>query len=145
VSTVVSLRRREFSTYDVSSRVRLTKTPEAYLAVRAERRELTYEALLAAGRTSWTVGERVRVYRTATGGGGVATDTEDGLRAQEETDPRDYDIEHYVRVLREQFANRLSRALTPDAFMAVIADPDRPSLFQSSLDGAAPVLTRFAR
>ena len=143
VSTIGALRRRELSTYDVSSRVRLTKTPERYLAVRNERRELPYEALLASGRTSWTVGERVRVYRTANGGGGLAADSEDGVRAVDRMDPRDYDIDHYVRVLREQFADRLSRALTPEAFAAIVADPDQPSLFESSLEGTAPVLTRF--
>jgi hypothetical protein len=146
--------------------VRLTKTPERYLAVRGERRELPYEALLACGRTSWTVGERVRVYRTANGTGGLAAESEDGGpattdpvssttagvflatdhtdrtdRKQSVSDRRDYDVDHYVRVLREQFADRLSRAVTPEAFTAIVADPDQPSLFESSLEGAAPVLT----
>ncbi len=143
VSTIAALRRREISTFDVSSRVRLTKTPERYLAVRSERRELPYEALLANGRTAWSVGERIRVYRTASGTGGLAVDSEDDARPGEDADPRDYDVEHYVRVLREHFADRLARALTPEAFLAVVADPDRPSLFASSLDGAAPVLTRL--
>ncbi len=141
VSTIAALRRRETSTFDVSSRVRLTKTPERYLAVRAERRELPYEALLANGRTAWTLGERVRVYRTAAGTGGLAVDSEDGAHCQ--ADPRDYDIDHYVRVLREHFADRLCRALTPEAFLAVVADPDQPSLFAASLEDAAPVLTRL--
>ena len=85
------------------------------LAVRDERRELTYEALLATGRTTWTIGERVRVYRTSTGSGGVVADSEDGARTPEDADPRDYDVEHYVRVLREIFAERLSRALEAGA------------------------------
>ena len=138
VSTIAALRRREISTFDVSSRVRLTKTPERYLAVRSERRELPYEALLANGRTAWSVGERIRVYRTASGTGGLAVDSEDDARPGEAADPRDYDVEHYVRVLRDHFADRLARALTPEAFLAVVADPDRPSLFASSLDGACP-------
>ena len=51
--------------YDVSSRVRLTKTPARVPRERATtRRELPYEAMLASGRTTWSVGERVRVYRT---------------------------------------------------------------------------------
>jgi DNA polymerase elongation subunit (family B) len=143
IATITALRRRETPTYDVSSRVRLTKRPEQYLAVRGERRELPYEALLACGRTTWTVGERVRVYRTANGAGGLAEDSEDGVRSREGADPRDYDVEHYVRILREQFAGRLARALTPEAFAAVIADPDRPTLFGVSLESAAPMLTRI--
>jgi DNA polymerase elongation subunit (family B) len=53
------LRRRELPTRDVSPRVRLTKTPAAYLAVRESRRELPYEAMLASGRASWSVNDRV--------------------------------------------------------------------------------------
>ena len=56
-------------------------------------------------------------------------------------DPRDYDADHYIRILREQFASRLARALTPDDFAAVFADPDQLSLFVRSLDTARPVLT----
>ena len=142
VATVGALRRRELATYDVSSRVRLTKTPEAYLAVRGERRELPYEALLANGRTSWTIGDRIRVYRTAAGSGGLVTDAEDGTRDAGARDPRDYDVEHYVAVLRENFAERLSRALTPEDFAAVVADPEQPSLFETTLAASTTVLTR---
>ncbi|MEP7000361.1 MAG: DNA polymerase domain-containing protein, partial [bacterium] len=63
LDTLTALRRRELPTHDVSSRVRLTKTPTQYLEVRDTRRELSYEALLASGRTTWSVGDRVRVYR----------------------------------------------------------------------------------
>ena len=41
------------------------------------RRELPYEAMLASGRTTWSVGERVRVYRTQGGEGGVVADADD--------------------------------------------------------------------
>ena len=141
VATVAALRRRQLATYDVSSRVRLTKTPERYLALRDERRELPYEALLSAGRTAWTPGERVRVYRTASGTGGLVGDVEDGVRDGTARDPRDYDVEHYVRVLRDNFAERLSRALAPEDFAAVVADPQQPSLFEPSLAAATTVLT----
>nr|MBA2543953.1 ribonuclease H-like domain-containing protein [Deltaproteobacteria bacterium] len=50
LAAVSALRRRELPTHDVSSRVRLTKTPAEYLATRESRRELAYEAMLAAGR-----------------------------------------------------------------------------------------------
>ena len=141
--TVSSVRRRDVPTYDVSSRVRLTKSPARYLAARDRRRELTYEALLTAGRTTWTVGERVRVYRTAAGGAGLVSEGEDGARTDATRDPRDYDVEHYVRVLRDNFAERLSRALRPEHFAAVVTDPEQPSLFDAELDSAAPVLTRL--
>src|SRR5204862_1739426 len=71
LATVLALRRRALPTRDVSSRVRLTRTPEEYLALRESRRELTYEALLASGRTAWSLGDRVRVYRTEGGYGGL--------------------------------------------------------------------------
>ncbi|HLY18319.1 MAG TPA: ribonuclease H-like domain-containing protein, partial [Bryobacteraceae bacterium] len=46
LSALNRLRRRELPTRDVSSRVRLTKTPAGYFAVRESRRELPYEAML---------------------------------------------------------------------------------------------------
>ena len=128
----------------MSSRVRLTKTPERYLAIRGERRELTYEALLESGRTSWTVGERVRVYKTAAGYGGVVSEAEDGARLAGAPDSRDYDVDHYVAVLRDNFAERLSRALRPEHFAAIVSDPEQPSLFDESLADEAPILTRHA-
>jgi DNA polymerase I len=140
VETVTALRRRELPTHDVSSRVRLTKSPEAYLESRDGRRELTYEAMLASGRTSWSVGDRVRVYRTESGSGGVVTDPDEaGMDAF--VDRRDYDVEHYVRVLRDTFAARLARALTLTDFDAVFADPVQLSLFTPLLDTIRTVLT----
>ncbi len=139
VSTVSGLRRRELPTEAVSSRIRLTKTPERYLETRDTRRELTYEALLAAGRRHWATGEHVRVYRTASGEGGVLDESEDEVIERE--DRRDYDVEHYVRVLHDNFAERLVRALTPEDFAVVFADPGQPSLFTPSMAEMRPVLT----
>jgi DNA polymerase I len=139
LATLDSLRRRELPTYDVSSRVRLTKSPAKYAETRESRRELAYEALLASGRTAWRVGERVRVYRTQAGGAAVAPSGDDvaaGLAA----DPRDYDVDHYARVLRDTYAARLARALAPSDFAAVFADPDQFSLFAPSTDAMRPVL-----
>ncbi|HEY1496512.1 MAG TPA: ribonuclease H-like domain-containing protein, partial [Candidatus Solibacter sp.] len=48
LETLDALRLRELPTRDVSSRVRLTKSPERYLETREARRELPYEAMLAA-------------------------------------------------------------------------------------------------
>jgi DNA polymerase elongation subunit (family B) len=129
VAVLDALRRRELPAYDVSSRVRLTKTRPLYLATRETRKELPYEALLSSGRTSWSVGDRIRVYRTRTGSGGVIEESEDETVSSESADRRDYDVDHYARVLRETFAARLERAFTPADFEAVFADPDQLSLF----------------
>ena len=145
VAAVRSLRLHQTATFDVSSRVRLTKTPAAYGATRETRRELAYEAMISAGRTEWTSGERVRVYRTRSGQGALVEDpTDEDTRRSGTGDPRDYDVEHYVQVLRDTFAARFVRALTPEDFAAVFADPDQPSLFTRTLASARPLLTPTA-
>ncbi|MCV4656062.1 hypothetical protein OFM13_32510, partial [Escherichia coli] len=77
---------------EVAARAKLSKTPEQY--AQAGRSEAVYEALLASGRSRWAVGERVRLYRAA---GGVWR----LLPEDPEAAPRDYDVGHYVRLLRE--------------------------------------------
>jgi DNA polymerase elongation subunit (family B) len=141
LATIRALRRREISTHDVSQRVRLTKSPAQYLAVRDARREFLYEAMLAGGRGEWSVGDRARLYRAKTGEGAVVLESDDADSA-EEAGRRDYDVEHYVRLLRDSFATRLARAFTPYDFSTVFADPDQPSLFSESLDRVKTVLTR---
>jgi hypothetical protein len=139
LATLDALRRRELPTYDVSSRVRLTKSPAKYAETRETRHEFAYEALLASGRTHWRAGDRVRVYRTRSGTGAVAPSSDD--LAAGAVDPRDYDVDHYARVLRDNFASRLARALTPSDFAAVFADPDQLSLFAPPTSAMRPVLT----
>jgi DNA polymerase I len=140
LATVTALRRRELTTHDVSSRVRLTKTPAQYLEIRDSRRELPYEAMLASGRRSWSVGERVRVYRTQNGTGGLVDDAE-GERSPDAGDRRrDYDVDHYVHVLRDTFAERLTRAFTPEDFAVIFADPAQPSLFPAAIGTIRSIL-----
>jgi DNA polymerase elongation subunit (family B) len=139
-ATVAALRRREISTHDVSSRVRLTKSPARYAAGRARRRELPYEAMFASGQSNWSIGDRVRVYRTRAGEGRVVESEDDADVDRERRDPRDYDVEHYVRVLRENFASRLSRAFTPDDFEGLFADPEQPSLFEPVFESMRSIL-----
>jgi DNA polymerase elongation subunit (family B) len=134
VTTLDALRRRELPAIEVSSRVRLTKTPAEYLETRDSRRELPYEALLAGGRTRWTVGDRVRVYRTKSGCG-LIEELEDTTVAAGSADRRDYDVDHYARLLRQTFAARLARAFTPSDYEAMFTDPDQMSLF-TPLPGA---------
>ena len=148
VAALGALRRREVKTFDVCSRARLTKTPEQYASTRQQRQELPYEALLANGREHWSVGERVYVYRRTQGRAGLwvdadagaDTDAADALSAAA-VDVRDYDVEHYARQLQSGFATRLARALTAEDYEAIVADPDRPSLFARSLTGGRPILT----
>jgi DNA polymerase I len=179
LATAAALRRRAIPTRDVTARVRLTKRPDQYLATRDSRRELPYEAVLASGRTTWTAGERIRIYRGTRGRACLwiepddaddagdpgaapddAGDAIDPVDLAEPTavataaappgeprdgddlrDPRDYDVEHYLRVLRDTYAARLARALTPEDFAAIFADPEQPSLFARPLGDARPILT----
>lgn len=138
LTTIAELRARCVTTFDVSSRVRLTKSPQEYLATRAKRRELSYEALLSADVTKWTAGDHIRVYRKQNGEGGVVESPDDN---KAEAAARDYDPEHYVRLLRTGYATRLARAFSALDFAVVFADPDQVSLFDPSLDTIRPVLT----
>jgi DNA polymerase elongation subunit (family B) len=142
LATIAALRRRAIATADVASRVRLTKPPVEYFETRDTRRELAYEAMLASGRTTWEVGARIRVYRALGGGAGLVRDLEDDLDGTYDTsDPRDYDVDHYLRVLRDTFAARLARAFDPDDFASVFEDPDQLSLFARPLAEIRPILT----
>jgi DNA polymerase elongation subunit (family B) len=135
LETIAALRARELATADLAARVRLTKTPRDYLAARGKRRELPYEALLAAGRENWSRGDHVRVYRAS--GNRSALLPEDGAVA----DPRDYDVEAYVRLLRETYAARLERAFSPDDFAVLFGAPEQPSLFAPPIETIHPLLT----
>jgi len=144
LATVDALRQRELPTINVSSRVRLTKTPERYLASREARREVPYEAMLASGHERWHVGDKVRVYRTRSGQPAVAPEVDDEGET-EIGDPRDYDVPHYERLLRDNFAVRLQRAFTPADYAVVFADPDQGSLFAPPLELIRPILTTRTR
>jgi DNA polymerase, archaea type len=124
-ATLAALRKRTLDTGEVAIRVRLTKSANHYDATRAKRHEAPYEALHAAGRATWHRGDRITIYRTSA-----------GWRMFDEHAPdlRDYDVGYYARLLRETFAARLERAFTPDDFAAIVADPDRPTLFAPPLE-----------
>ena len=138
LTLITALRARALPTWDVSSRVRLTKSPEKYLATREARRELPYEALLASGQNEWSIGDRIRVYRKRNGEAGVVASSDDD---EAERDPRDYDIDYYVRLLRTTYAERLSRAFTPEDFCVVFADGDQYSLFTPPIESIRTILT----
>ena len=92
--------------------------------------------MLASGREFWSIGDRIRVYRTKSGSGGVIEEFED------EADRRDYDVDHYARLLRETFAVRLARAFTPADYEAVFADPDQMLLFAPPVETISTVLMK---
>jgi DNA polymerase, archaea type len=105
---VSALRNRSLPASDLGARVRLSKTPEAYLANRAGHSEPQYEALLAAGRTRWYPGERVRFYRTR--GKKFIWLPEEADEAtvgrDEDTDTDVIEPEHNLLLSEEQQANR---------------------------------------
>lgn len=146
VKAARALREKRLPTREVCARVRLTKAPAEYAVTRRERQELPYEALLQSGHEHWSVGERVYVYRRTLGRAGLWLEEAEGDSNEREqagkaSDPRDYDAEHYVRLLQNTFASRLARGLGAEDFEAVTSDPDRPSLFERSLVGARPILS----
>ena len=140
VDTVQGIRARALPTRELSSRVRLTRTAERYDQTRDSRRELSYEAMIASGRSSWRVGERIRVYRSAWGGGLVADHDDEAIGAAP-ADPRDYDVEYYVRLLRRSFTARLATAFTPSDYDAIFADPGQLPLFGEKFCDIQPLLT----
>lgn len=145
VDAVMAVRRRALATAELTTRARLTKSPEQYLAARSQRRELTYEALLRSGRSQWRVGDRVRVYRANGGRAALHSRSLEAadVEAAPAADARDYDTTYYVRLLSDTFASRLARAFTADDFARVFADPEQPSLFEANLGEIRPILTRL--
>jgi len=173
---VAALRSRALPASEIGARVRLSKTPEAYLGARATHSEAQYEALLAAGRTTWSPGERVRFYRARGGSyiwlpeeadeapAGQAWDDEseaDESESEEERDlpqrkatrteknqvpsrreemanRRDYDVEHYLRVLVTSYAARLRKAFAPDDFEQPFRPDGQAGLFDRPVESIQP-------
>ncbi|MSP12916.1 MAG: DNA polymerase [Chloroflexi bacterium] len=156
--TLAELRARALPAADVASRVRLSKSTEAYLASRSKQREPQYEALLAAGRTQWSRGERVRFYRAQDGAyvwlpdetdePAAGSDWQEELGEEEALAPeadaptpsadpderRDYDVEHYVQVLLTSYAGRLRKAFPPEAFDQLFRWQGQLGLFDQPID-----------
>lgn len=160
LETVSALRSRSLPASDLGTRVRLSKTPQAYLDNRAMRQEPAYEALLAAGRTHWTQGERVRFYRTKDKGYIWLPDETDetsieqrgtptsAVGGQEEVwatstqqdsaaDRRDYNVEHYLKVLVSSYAARLRKAYEPGDFTQLFSI-EQPGLFDRPIEEIQP-------
>jgi DNA polymerase, archaea type len=166
LETAKALRGHTFPVSDVAARVRLSKSPEAYQAARTAHTEQAYEALLAAGRTKWTPGERVRFYR-ALGGASVWVPDESeeitfeeageaGVRAgrqeqnallllsyqDEVTDRHGYDVEHYLRVLVTSYASRLRKAYSSEDFEQLFRIDEQLGLFDRPIEHIHPIWIR---
>jgi len=162
LQTTEALRQRAFPAYDVAARVRLSKSPEAYQASRAAHTEQAYEALLRAGRTKWSPGERVRFYRALGGVPIWIPDESENIsfdeagRADEHKpnelllpssaddlkDRRDYDVGHYLRVLVTSYASRLRKAYSTEDFEQLFRIDEQLGLFDQPIEHIHPLWIR---
>ncbi len=152
LETVNALRARTLPASDLATRVRLSKTPETYTTTRATHPEPQYEALLAAGRTRWYPGERVRFYRTRAGrsvwlpdetedasaGRAWEHNTETTVSAAELAVRNDYDVEHYRQVLVTSYAARLSKAFVSHDFEQLFRSDGQFGLFDQPIEAIQP-------
>jgi DNA polymerase elongation subunit (family B) len=143
------LRERTLPVDDVAARVRLTKTPEVYGARRDRLQEAQYEALLAAGRTDWAVGERVRCYRARGGRFVWLPDENEELGDSDswevpgrtgELPP--YDVEHYLQVLVTTYAGRLRKAFAPEVWEQLFRLDQQTGLFDLPIEEMQPLWIR---
>ncbi len=132
VDTAVAIERRTLPTAEMTMRVRLKKSPASYLATRGSRREAPYEAMLESGQERWSRGATIRIYRVRGGRFRV----HDGV-----SDLRDYDTGHYLRLLRETYAERLTCAYTAEDCATLFALPGQMTLFAPPLESITPHLT----
>jgi DNA polymerase elongation subunit (family B) len=156
--TIAQLRDRQLTSADVAAVARFSKTPEAYQASRTRLREAPYEALIAAGRTTWRVGERVRFYKAADGTTVWLPDVtdeeiidEDDEEDQQEGDqlpgeePRvsaadrhDYDVWNYIQVLHGSYVSRLKKAFASEDFDQLFRFDGQLGLFDQPIEDIQP-------
>jgi DNA polymerase, archaea type len=122
LETIHNLKTRRHSLDDVAIKVRLTKTPEQYQE--SKRKEATYEAMLASHKTSWRQGERIKIYKSQNG---------QWLVLDEQANQANYDIPHYIKVLRDSYAERLKKAFSSEDFESVFR-LEQQSLFDTPLN-----------
>jgi DNA polymerase elongation subunit (family B) len=140
--TVSALRERRVALAEVAVVARLTKTPEEYARTRGRAREAAYEALLAAGRTTWRAGERVRFYRAANGRAVWLPDVPENDLASTD-DPQvaaptveagpGYDVTHYLAVLQTSYVSRLRKAFSAEDFAQLFRPSRQAGLFDRPL------------
>jgi DNA polymerase I len=142
LDTVAALRARTLPASDVTTQVRLAKSPQTYQRTRATRPEGQYEAFLAAGRNRWSPGDRVRFYRARGGLLIWLPDGDEEAGASPARDRRDYDIDYYVRLLRTSYAARLRKAFTPGDYEQLFRLEEQPGLFDQPVAGITPLWVR---
>ncbi len=146
-ATVAAVAKRQLPAADLATRVRLSKTPAAYLAKRGNQREAAYEALLAAGRSHWSPGERVRCFRAQDGSYVWLPDETDGPPGEvphrpDQDDRRDYDVGHYLQTLVGSYAGRLKKAFTPEDFQQLFRTDLQAGMFDRPLAEIEPLWVR---
>jgi DNA polymerase elongation subunit (family B) len=118
-----AIRDRELGLSDVLSLEKLTKTPAEYSA--STRLEPKYEAMRLAGRTAWSAGDRVGLYR--------AQDQTWRLADAPQAESAPYNAAHYLDVL-DKMAQRFSKAFSEADFAAIFRPPEQPALFDPPLE-----------
>lgn len=159
LETTEALRKHALPASDVAARVRLSKSSELYQTTRAKHTEQAYEALLSAGRTRWNPGERVRFYRVQSGASVWIPEASEEI-AFHETEPedssgqtpsnlaedvknrRDYDVEHYLRVLVTSYASRLRKAYAAEDFEQLFRLDEQLGLFDRPVEHIHPIWIR---
>jgi DNA polymerase elongation subunit (family B) len=145
--TVSALRERRLAPADVAAVARLTKSSEEYARTRGRAREAAYEALLAAGRTTWSAGERVRFYRAADGRAVWLPDIPENDLARMD-DPQaaapatgvgpDYAVTHYLAVLQTSYVARLRKAFTAEDYAQLFRPSGQVGLFDRPTEHLLP-------
>jgi DNA polymerase elongation subunit (family B) len=147
LETASALRERQFTPAQVATVARLSKSSAEYAHARVRARESAYEALLAAGRTTWQAGERVRFYRAADGAAvwlpevpeNDLSHTDDPAGAERPAgSPPEYDVAHYVGVLHTSYVSRLRKAFGPADFEQLFRGSGQAGLFDRPLDEVHP-------
>ena len=147
LDTVVALRERRLTPFDVATVTRLAKSDGEYAASRGRAREAAYEALLAAGRTHWRSGERVRFYRATDGTPTWLQEaSEHDTSGADDAGPAEraagslpeYDMGHYLAVLHTSYVSRLRKAFAPDDFEQLFRRTGQGGLFDRPIDEVRP-------
>jgi DNA polymerase I len=141
------------------------------MTVRQRHQEPQYEALLAAGRTSWEPGERVRFYRNRAGSSvwhpeeeetSEASNMEEGMgeeldnlpsapsgtvhmQSEVPTSRRDYDVEYYLQQLVGSYAARLRKAFEPEDYAQIFRLNGQVGLFDRPIEMIQPRWIRTGR
>jgi DNA polymerase elongation subunit (family B) len=121
LETVYKLKARQFTLQDVAIKVRATKTPEEYKL--SKRKETVYEAMLASGLPNWRAGERLKIYKSDSR----------WFVLDEQVGMPNYDVNHYVQVLKESYAKRLEKAFAKEDFESLFR-LEQEGLFDTPLD-----------